>query len=288
MEFKKRETIPVFSSFKECITHLMTNYLKLDKKYIDMWTTPENLRKFQIAFTHSSYDDDKEDKDKINSKEINYEFYEIVGDACLNKNIVYYIQERFPQFHNPQGVEFISKLKLNMVSKSTYRIIAEPLGIYPWIRASKSQKDTNRNKLLEDVLEAFVGCFELIVNEKYFQLGCPLVYTMTKTIFDKMNISITKEAITSAVSKLHELFHILGKEKLKYVETKIPIGEVKGTKEDKYQHKIDVVITWECQHPKIYGTFTAFNKKQAKESASEYALVALKREGITREYKEKC
>ena len=41
-----------------------------------MWTTSEKYENFRTAFTHESYDDDKEEKDKINSIENNYEFFQ--------------------------------------------------------------------------------------------------------------------------------------------------------------------------------------------------------------------
>ena len=179
--------------------------MKIDKKFVDMWTTDDNMKKFEIAFTHSSYDE--------KSKDVNYEFYELLGDACLNKNIVYYIQERFPELKNPQGVKTIAKLKILGISKKVYHIIAEPLGIYPWIRASESEKSTNKNKLLEDVLESFIGCFELIVNETYYQIGCSLVYTFVKTLFDKMNISTNLQKITDTKTRIKEIFDKLKQQK---------------------------------------------------------------------------
>ena len=39
---------------------------------------------------------------------------------------------------------FITKMKLKAVSKANYRVIAESLGIYPWIRASKNNSQENR------------------------------------------------------------------------------------------------------------------------------------------------
>ena len=49
--------------------------MQINKKFVEIWTTDDNMKKFETAFTHPSYDDNKEDKDKVNSKENNYEFY---------------------------------------------------------------------------------------------------------------------------------------------------------------------------------------------------------------------
>lgn len=270
MEFKHREVVPFFPNFKECIIHLMQNYLKLGPEYVKRWTTPECMKKFEMAFTAPSYDDDKEEKDKINSKEYNYEFYEIVGDACFNKNILYYIQDRFPQFRNPDGVKFITKIKLRAVSKETYHVIAEPLGIYPWIRASKVQKETNKNKLLEDVLESFVGCFELMVNEDFYQIGCPAVYTMVKTMLDKMYIPTTLEELTDPISRLKEIFDELKKHGYTYREAKEqkPLGEITGTKADRYRHVVNIYITVPGKPEELFGTGEAFISKEAQKIAS--------------------
>jgi dsRNA-specific ribonuclease len=285
MEFKEKQLIPIYNTFKECIVYLMKNYLKLDDKYIDMWTTPENMKKFENAFTAQSYDDDKDEKSKINSKVNNYEFYEIVGDACLNKNFVYYIQERFPQFRNTEGVKYISKLKLLGISKKIYHMIAEPLGIYPWIRASEIEKSTNKNKLLEDVLESFIGCFELIVNEKYYQLGSPLVYNFVKTLFDKMEISTNLEKITDPKSRVKEIFDklkLIGW-KIRTENKKIPI-ETEGKVSDKFEHISEIYITPLNKSESLFGTGKAFKLNIAESMASQQAEQKLKSEyNITHE-----
>lgn len=276
MNFKNRELIPQFSSFKECIIHIMTNYMKLSKKYIDMWTTPDNMKIFEQAFTHESYDDDKEEKDKINSAENNYEFYELVGDACLNKNILYYLQERFPQFHNAKGVGIITKMKLKAVSKANYRVIAESLGIYPWIRASKIIHESDKFKLLEDAFEAFIGAFELMVNKTYNQLGCALVYPLVKTLFDKLDIPTTLESLTDSVSLLKELVVDKKIGIVEYEDIKTPI---EGS-EEKFKHQINVYIKFTNNPTKIlYGSSVGFKVAETKKLAALSTITKLRKEG---------
>jgi dsRNA-specific ribonuclease len=281
MNFKNRELIPQFSSFKECIIHIMTNYMKLSKKYIDMWTTPENMKIFEQAFTHESYDDDKEEKDKINSIENNYEFFELVGDACLNKNILYYLQNRFPQFHNTKGVGIITKMKLKAVSKANYRVIAESLGIYPWIRASKIIHESDKFKLLEDAFEAFIGAFELMVNRTYDQLGCPLVYPLVKTLFDKLDIPTSLESLTDSVSLLKELVVDKKIGTVEYEDIKTAI-ESKGS-EEKFKHQINIYIKFKDNPTRIlYGSKVGFKVAETKKLSASETIAKLRKEGRIR------
>ena len=277
MNFTKRELIPQFSSFKECIVYLMKNYMKLGQKYIDMWTTPKNMKTFEKAFTHESYDDDKYEKDKINSKDNNYEFFELVGDSCLNKNILYYLAQRFPQFQNAEGVKFITKMKLHAVSKANYHVIAESLGIYPWIRASKSYLETQKYKLLEDCFEAFIGAFELMVNETYDQLGCALVYPLVKTIFDKLSIPTTLKGLSDSISQLKEAIDDKKIGKVRYEDIQIPIG---GESDEKYKHQVNVMIKFNGSSNEVnYGTGIAFKVVEAKKIGATQALIRLRQEG---------
>jgi dsRNA-specific ribonuclease len=279
MNFKRKELVPQFSSFKECIIYLMKNYMKLSEKYIDKWTTPENMKSFEQAFTHESYDDDKDEKDKINSKEFNYEFFELVGDSCLNKNIVYYLQDRFPQFRNAEGVKYITKMKLHAVSKANYHVIADSLGIYPWIRASKVFLETQKYKLLEDCFEAFVGAFELMVNRSYEQLGCSLVYPLVKTIFDKLNIPTTLRGLSDNISQLKEAIDDKKIGKVIYEDIKIPIESKEGC-DDQYKHQVNVYIVFKDTCNKVlYGTAIAFKTIEAKKVGASQALDKLRNEG---------
>jgi len=82
------------------------------------------------AFTHVSI-----------HTENNYEFFEILGDATCNKAIVWYIQERFPVLRNTAGVKVIARLRINLVSKKKFSVLAEKLGFGDFISCEKEIKE---------------------------------------------------------------------------------------------------------------------------------------------------
>ena len=82
---------------------------RLKNKYILKLTNKENMEIYKKVFTHISID-------AVN----NYEFYEILGDVTLNKCIVWYLKDRFPQLHNAAGVKILARLRINLVFEKIF------------------------------------------------------------------------------------------------------------------------------------------------------------------------
>lgn len=137
----------------------------------------------------------------------NYEIYEHLGDASANKFLAWYFYRRFPQLNCPKGVKVLARLKINYASKRSFFKIAEKLGFWPFIRASSAEKEINRKSLLEDVLEAFIGLTEMLLDEYFIVgVGFAVVYDILKSIFDEMYISLKYEDLVDPKSRLKELF----------------------------------------------------------------------------------
>lgn len=170
---------------------------KLDKKYISILLNRIDI--YQLAFTSPSID-----------IENNYELYENLGDITANEAIVWYFYEIFPQLHCPSGVKTMARLKINYGSSESYSSIADSLGFWPYIKATEEEKASKekKQKLLEDVFEAFIGVTKLILVEYFgFQgVGNQIVYNIIKSIFDKIDISLKTEDLYDAKTRLKEVF----------------------------------------------------------------------------------
>jgi len=184
--------------FQEKIrSFLRLSFLK--QKYIMKITDPEGMAMYAQAFTHSSVSPN------------NYEWLEILGDATLNKCVVWYINNRFPQLHNAEGVKVIARLKIKLVSKNNFSEIAEQFGFLPFIQINEEnmKQKLNLRSVLEDVLEAFFGTTEMLVDRHYGQgSGYGICYELLKHIMDRRQISLKYEDLYDPITRLKETFDI--------------------------------------------------------------------------------
>lgn len=171
----------------------------LKSKYIQKITDPEGMALYEQAFTHSSV------------SPTNYEWLEILGDATLNKCIVWYINNRFPQLHNAEGVKVIARLKIRLVSKNNFSEIAEQFGFLPFIQLNEENMKTKLNirSVLEDVLEAFFGATEMLIDKHFDQgSGYGICFQLLKNIMDRKQISLKYEDLYDPITRLKETFDI--------------------------------------------------------------------------------
>lgn len=186
-------------NFQEKIREVLS-LSNLKKKYIDKITDATGMMLYEQAFTHSSISD------------TNYEWLEILGDSTLNKCIVWYINERFPQLRNAGGVKVIARLKINLVSKNNFSDIAEHLGLLPFIRYNEDNmknKTFNIKSLLEDTLEAFFGATEILIDRIVSPgAGYGICYHLLKNIMDPIPISLKYEDLYDPITRLKETFDI--------------------------------------------------------------------------------
>jgi len=181
-----------FKSFIQ--TLLQRSHLK--KKYIDLLTNTESMNLYSDAFTHISIDPDR-----------NYEYLEILGDVTCNKSIVWYIKERFPQLQNSDGVKVIARLRINLVSKKNFAMIAESLGFIDFISCEKEIKEQKGKSLLEDVFEAFFGATEVLIDGLLGNgAGYGICFRILKSILDELNISLKYEDLYDPITRLKETF----------------------------------------------------------------------------------
>ena len=193
------------SNFKNFITSLLKRG-NIGNKHMEKYTSEENLKLFQIAFTHKSYDPD-----------VNYELPELIGDGIVNFSVTNYLREWDP---NIVSVKYLTRLKHNITSKKELATIAEKAGFWDHILISDELSEKfkpmtldykHKNKeymsLLEDSFEAFIGTVKLVI-EKYSDvetIGVTICYQIIKSFLKEIKISLKYEDIFDAKTRFKEL-----------------------------------------------------------------------------------
>lgn len=175
--------------------------------------------KFDEAFTSNSVDQEK-----------NYEYYEQLGDVTVNKFIVFYMYNRFPQLKTSKGIEIVARLKIKYGSKELLYQIAKQLGFWPFISATDELRDKRQKSLLEDVFESFIGCVEEVVDETIKEIkgeffpgvGYYVCWQILSSIFNELDIPINYASLVDSKTKLKELFDERKNNFLKYVDHQCP------------------------------------------------------------------
>lgn len=246
------------------------NFLRisfLKQKYISKITDEEGMMLYAQAFTHSSV------------SPINYEWLEILGDSTLNKSVVWYINNRFPQLHNAEGVKVIARLKIKLVSKNNFSEIAEEYGFLPFIQINEENMKAKLNlrSVLEDVLEAFFGATEMLIDRHFGQgSGYGICYELLKHIMDRRPISLKYEDLYDPITRLKETFDSF--------RTSSLWGQVRyeNTKSESMQYVTVFQYDPVSGRKVALGSATAPTLDEAKQKAAVIAMERLAAHGFRR------
>jgi ribonuclease-3 len=111
---------------------------------------PTRPELFQIAFTHSSYG---------NERGLPYnERLEFLGDSVIAVIVCQYLYFHYPKYSEGK----LAKLKSTIVSTKVLEAFAIRLGLNDYLRLGHGERKANgRNKknLIEDLFEAFIGAY---------------------------------------------------------------------------------------------------------------------------------
>ena len=220
--------------FKSMIIGLLKRG-NLKAKYIELLTDEKSMMSYGQAFTATT-------ADKVD----NYERFEQIGDVTANKFIVWYAYRRFPQLDCTDGVKVVARLRINYGAKQFFAPLGEQLGFWNFISAAEDGVERNmyyRNKnkkdLLEDCIEAFIGCTEYLLDKAFRPgVGYGIVYDILASIFDEIDMSLRYEDLYDAKTRLKETFdnykNELGQNQWIYITNRQDTGE-------KYSMKKSVV-----------------------------------------------
>lgn len=179
----------------------ISNLLKLGslkEKYIDTLLTDESLNIYSQAFTSI----------KVNPLQ-NYEYYELLGDSTVNKSIVLFLDEKYPLLRSGKYVKIIAEIKKKLQSATILYKIGKKLNFLVFISASEEQrKDFKEEKqLIADVVEAFIGATEYLLNEKFgLGVGFIISYNIVKQFLKEVDIQLTYEYVKDVITRIKESF----------------------------------------------------------------------------------
>jgi dsRNA-specific ribonuclease len=127
-------------------------------------------------------------------------------------------------------VKVVARLRINYGAKQSFSSIADNLGFWPFISAAEDGSDRSdkyrvrhKKDLLEDVLEATVGCTEQILDQAYRPgVGYAIVYDILADIFNEMTISLKYTDLYDAKTRMKEIFDMFGKQigTFKFIDTR--------------------------------------------------------------------
>jgi dsRNA-specific ribonuclease len=174
-------------------------------EHVDAYTSPENMKEWQIAFTHPS------------ASKISYQYYEFVGDQIVNQFVVFYITDRYPKIVN---VNWLTKIAHMLNGEKTLaRLTRENTGLEKFIIYGDEMKqkiadnpDLNRNreyiKMCEDTFESFCGCLVKIIMRtgKLRGSAIEVAYRILDTFYNGGNIDISYERVFDPISRLKEMY----------------------------------------------------------------------------------
>ncbi len=205
---------------------------------------PKNIELYNLAFTHSSYVNEKHEKD-------DYERLEYLGDAVLELVTSDYL------YHNCDGEEGeLTKLRANYVCENACWTYASSLDFSNYIKVSNGEeKEGGRFKkvIVADIFEAFMGAI-------YLDLGFD---TVKKVILNIITPYIENGGTTFLAdykSKLQEL--VQTEQRSVHYELINETGPA-HKKEFTMNVKVDGII---------YGTGVGSSKKEAEQEAAKDAL----------------
>lgn len=206
--------------------------------------SPKNIELYNLAFTHSSYVNEKNAKD-------DYERLEYLGDAVLELVSSDYL---YHNFNEEEGV--LTKLRANYVCGNACFTYASELGFSKYIKVSNGEeKEGGRYKkvILADIFEAFIGAI-------YLDLGFDTVKRVILDIITPYIEGNGTEFFNDYKSKLQEL-----------VQTERRSVHYELLDEQGPDHK--KVFTMAVKVDDItYGTGIGNSKKDAEQEAAKDAL----------------
>lgn len=181
--------------FKDFISRMVARG-KLTEKYIDILSSDESMRVYEIAFTSASADPDN-----------SYEILELLGDVTCNRSLLWYFQRKFfPNLSSKENVKILARMKIVYASKNVFSPIALRAGFLKFISAREEDFKYNFKSLCEDALEAFFGATEHLLDTNIRNgVGGAICYDILASFLDEMVFETTYDKLLDNITRLKEL-----------------------------------------------------------------------------------
>lgn len=245
------------------------NRTRISEKYIDILTNDRSINIFKEVFTLP-----------LENAEKNYELYEFIGDLEINNHICWYFYIHYPQLRKIKHVKILSRIKIMFTSTDILSDISKKLEFDKYLNLSKIPPSSkNKNNILEDVFEAFVGAMKVILTDHFNFVGVSsqIIQDFIVSIFDERDIQLTIDTLFDDKSRLKELFDYNMELKEKYGSPEYKILKDPEMNRNRY-------FTTFTKHKKKFEGF-GDTRKKAQKDASRKALIYLEKKGYNIEKK---
>lgn len=209
-----------------------------------------SLDNYELAFTHSSYNND------ANTTHHDYERLEFLGDSIIG----FVVADLAFRVHKDMKQGELSKLRASIVQGPSLAHMARDFSLGDYIKIGKSinYDITSSKKILEDVFEAFIGAI-------YLDQGINFTYEFVENIFREPVLSFDINDLTDYKTKLQET--IASRQQkgdmkgLKYI-----LVEERGPSHNPY---FTIEVTFDGIS---FGIGSGKTKKEAEQNAAKMAL----------------
>ncbi|MBC6611601.1 ribonuclease III [Hymenobacter sp. BT507] len=242
------QPLPVFGFFRRLLGH--------DRAFRQAITTmtgvsPDNVRVYRLAFTHSSVVRQQPEQGRHQSNER----LEFLGDAVLGTIVAEYLFRKFP--YEQEG--FLTEMRSRIVNRESLNQLALKLGLDKLVQLDATQGRAARSRSVNgNALEALVGAVYLDQGYKVARK-----FVLSRLIKPFVDVKSLTETTSNFKSKLIEWAQRQGKV-VRYELAGEPRGG--GVMEFSATLLID---------EEVVATGMGLSKKQAEQLAAERALTAL-------------
>ncbi|WP_324671966.1 ribonuclease III [Hymenobacter sp. GOD-10R] len=213
--------------------------------------TPDNVRLYHLAFTHSSVVRQQPEQGRHQSNER----LEFLGDAILGSVVAEYLFRKYP--YEQEG--FLTETRSRIVNRESLNAIALKIGLDKLVQLDPTQSRVSRSRSVNgNALEALVGAVYLDHGYKAARK-----FVLNRLIKPYVDVKALATTTSNFKSKLIEWAQRQGKN-LRYDIAGQP--QVGGTMEFSATVLID---------DEPVATGMGLSKKQAEQTAAERALAAL-------------
>ncbi|MBG8552401.1 ribonuclease III [Hymenobacter guriensis] len=213
--------------------------------------TPDNIRLYQLAFTHSSVVRQQGEQARHQSNER----LEFLGDAVLGTVVAEYLFRKYP--YEQEG--FLTEMRSRIVNRESLNGLALKLGLDKLVQLDATQGRSTRSRSVNgNALEALVGAVYLDQGYKAARK-----FVLSRLIKPFVDVKAMTQTTTNFKSKLIEWAQRHGKAIRYDLQGEARPGGV-------MEFTASVVLEDE-----VIATGMGLSKKQAEQLAAERALVAL-------------
>ena len=222
----------------------------MEELFLKLNINPNNLDLYNLAFSHSSYANEKH----LDALKADYERLEFLGDAVLELVMSDYI---YNHFDFKEGD--MTKLRANYVCENACYTYASALGFSDYIKVSHGEeKEGGRFKkvILADIFEAFMGAIYMdlgfnIVKRVILEVITPYIEDKKTVFFSDYKSALQEFVQTEQRSVHYELIDEQGPSHQKVFTMCVKVDDI------------------------LYGTGVGNSKKEAEQAAAKDALEKL-------------